>query len=127
MQTTMPRRPAATFLALAALVAAPGCGVLDELDKGRADLEKHSATAQKEKAEKAAAAAEAERSGAAGAASGAAAKARQAAAGWWQSARSIGSDEPSGDVVRCVVGGAEQYTDRQSCLMRGGVVAKRTP
>jgi hypothetical protein len=123
----MVRRLPATLLALAALLLAPGCGVMEELDKGRADLEKHSASAQKEKAEKAAASAQSENAGAAAAASGAAAKARQAAATWWQSARSLGSEEPSEDVVRCVIAGAEQYTQRHNCLMRGGTVAKRTP
>jgi uncharacterized protein YPO0396 len=123
----MAGRLPATLLAFAALALAPGCGVLDELDKGTAELEKHSASAQKEKAEKAAANAEAEQTGAATAASGAAAKARQAAATWWQNARSIGSDETSEDVVRCVVGGADQYMHKPDCLMRGGTVAKRNP
>jgi uncharacterized protein YPO0396 len=113
------------LLVAAGVALATGCGVLEELDKGRADLEKHSATAQKEKAEKAAANAEAERTGAATAASGAAAKARQAAATWWQNARSIGSEETSEDVVRCVIAGADQNMHKHDCLMRGGTVAKR--
>jgi hypothetical protein len=121
----MDRRLPAVCLALAALLLAPACGVLDELDKGRAELEKHSTSAQKEKAEKAAATAEAERTGAAAAASGAAAKARQAASTWWQNARSIGSEESDENVVRCIVDGGEQYTQKQNCLMRGGRIAKR--
>ena len=121
----MDRRLPALCLALAALVLAPGCGILEELDNGRAEMDKHSASAQKEKAEKATATAEGERTGAAAAASGAAAKARQAASTWWQNARSIGSEETDENVVRCIVDGGEQYTQKQNCLMRGGRIAKR--
>jgi hypothetical protein len=121
----MDRRLPALCLVLAALLLAPGCGILEELDNGRAEMDKHSASAQKEKAEKAAATAEGERTGAAAAASGAAAKARQAASTWWQNARSIGSEETDENVVRCIVDGGEQYTQKQNCLMRGGRIAKR--
>jgi hypothetical protein len=121
----MNRRRLATGLALAALALLSGCGVMDELDKGRAEMDKHSPSAQKAKAEQEAAAAEAARTGSANAAAGAAAKARQAAATWWQNARSLGSEQSSPDVVRCVVDGGEQYTDKQTCLMRGGRIAKR--
>lgn len=127
MSPSMAGRLPATLLALAALALAPGCGVLDELDKGKAELDKRSPSAHKEKAEKAAANAEAGRTGKPGAASGAAAQARQAAAAWWQNARSLGSEETSEDVVRCVIGGADQYMHKPDCLMRGGTVAKRSP
>ena len=120
----MARRLPAAALALVVALAT-GCGVLEELDKGRAEQEKYSPSARKAKEEKAAADASQASTKAAGGAADTAAKARQAASTWWQNARSIGSEESSSDVVRCVIGGAEQYMHKHDCLMRGGTVAKR--
>ena len=124
MEEAMARRLPAAALALAVALAT-GCGVLEELDKGRAEQEKYSPSARKAKEEKAAAATSQAGAKAAGGAADATAKARQAAATWWQNARSIGSEETSSDVVRCVIGGSEQYMHKHDCLMRGGTVAKR--
>src|SRR5262245_41841428 len=116
MQTAMSRRLSAAVLAFVVALAT-GCGVLEELDKGRPEQEKYSPSARKAKEERAAAAESQAAGKAAGGASDAAAKARHAASTWWQNARSIGSEESNADVVRCVIGGAEQYMHKHDCLM----------
>gem|GEM_PF-3456642 len=123
----MARRLRILALALGAGLACASCGVLEELDKGKAELDKISPSARKEAEEKKAAAAEAARTGAVAKAAGAARGARQAAAQWWKTARSIDSEETSEDVVRCLLNGAETYTRKPDCLMRGGRVATRSP
>jgi hypothetical protein len=105
-----------------------GCGVLEELDKGSADMDKFSpgARALSEKKAKEAAEKQAAKQAKSGASklAGASAQARDAASKWWSNARSLAPDETDSDVVRCVIDGADQYMSRPDCLMRGGSVAK---
>jgi hypothetical protein len=114
------------LLALALVLAlAAGCSFIDELDKSSAAMDKYSPAARKAAEAKAKAAAE-KKSGSAGAvAKGAAGQAQQTASQWWNKATSLAPDEADESIVRCVVGGSEQYMRRPDCQMRGGVVAKR--
>jgi hypothetical protein len=112
---------------LAAVLAAGlclGCPILDELDKGNAEMDKYSTGARKlkEKKEKEAAA-EAEKKGKGGTrtVAGAADSAKQAASEWWGKASSLVPDEKNENVVRCVLPGGDQFMARHDCLMRSGI------
>jgi hypothetical protein len=117
-------------LLAAALVLAfgLGCPILDELDKGNAEMDKYSQGAQKLKAKKEKEAAEkAAKSGpsAVQTASGAAEKAKQSASQWWSNARSLAPDEADGNIVRCILPGGEQFMARHDCQMRSGIAKPR--
>ena len=111
-------RVCAAILALSLCV---GCPILDELDKGNAEMDKYSPGARKlkEKKEKEAAA-EAEKKGTKTLA-GAADSAKQAASEWWGKAKSLAPDEKNENVVRCVLPGGDQFMARHDCLMRSGL------
>lgn len=112
-------RLASTALCAALLLA--GCSVLDELDAGRKDMEARSPTAAAEKKARE----EAELKAADAKAAGAAGKARRSGASAWANVKSIAADEMSEDIVRCVLGGSDQYMRKHDCLSRGGRVARR--
>jgi len=42
---------------------------------------------------------------------------------WWANAKTLSSDEMETDIVRCRIGDASRFTNRQSCLARGGTPA----
>jgi hypothetical protein len=108
------------------LALALGCGVLDELDKGNAEMDKFSpgARALAEKKAKEAAEKQAKAGAPKSGGGGVTAQARDAAAKWWSNAKSLAPDETNSDVVRCVLNGTDQYMSRNDCAMRGGYVAK---
>jgi hypothetical protein len=118
----MARRVLALALALG---LAAGCSVIDELDKGSAEMDKYSPAARKAAEAKAKAEAEKKSGSAAKTAQGVAGKARQTASQWWGNATSLAPDEADETIVRCVVSGSEQYMRHHDCQMRGGIVAKR--
>ncbi len=106
------------------LAVVNGCFALDELDKANA-LASGPATAR----EKAAATAGA---GKGGAATSAAAKPGAGAAaavnpvdpnakGWWQTARTLGSEESDAGIARCQLSGRSEFMLRDDCVARGGV------
>jgi hypothetical protein len=111
-------------LALAVGLAA-GCSFVEELDKSSATMDKYSPAARKAAEAKAKAEAEKKSGAAAKTAKGAAGQARQTASQWWGKATSLAPDETDESIVRCVVGGSEQYMRQHDCQMRGGIVAKR--
>lgn len=106
------------------LGAVTGCFVVDEIDKaaaldnGPGDRGRKDATAPG--AEKSAAAKPAPtRPGA-----GATAAAKPAAPGgksWWETARSLTSEESSEGISRCELAGRAEFMLRDDCLARGGV------
>lgn len=106
------------------LGAATGCFVGDEIDKASA-LTKGPAAG----GEKAAAAPGAEKGGAAKSAAAkpgadapnAAKPAAASAKGWWQTARTLGSDESDAGITRCELSGRSEFMLRDDCLARGGV------
>jgi hypothetical protein len=101
-----------------------GCPILDELDKGSADMDKFSPGARALTERKAKEAAEKEAKKAPSKAGSVTAQARDAASKWWSNARSLAPDETDPEVIRCVIDGKDQYMGRPDCLMRGGSVAK---
>jgi hypothetical protein len=108
-----------------ALAFCLGCPVLDELDKGSAEMDKYSPGARKlkEKKEKEAAA-KAEKSGSGSGGrtvAGAADSAKQAASEWWGKAKSLAPDERNENIVRCILPGGEQFMARHDCQMRSGI------
>jgi len=111
-----------------ALAFGLGCPILDELDKGNAEMDKYSQGAQKLKAKKEKEASEkAAKSGpsAVQTASGAAEQAKQSASQWWSNARSLAPDEADGNIVRCILPGGEQFMARHDCQMRSGIAKPR--
>jgi hypothetical protein len=117
-----------TVRALALAVAAAlalGCGILDELDKSSAEMDKHSPAARAAAEAKKKAEAEKKAGTASAAGKGLASQAKQTASQWWGKATSLAPDETDESIVRCVINGSEQYTRQQDCQMRGGIVAKR--
>jgi hypothetical protein len=123
MAARTPRDRPKRLAAALALAFGLGCGVMDELDQGRADMEKRSPTFRKEQEEKEAAAAAGAGSHA-GAASAAGAV-KKAAASWWKSAKSLSSEESEADIVRCLTRDGEQFMLRTECNARGGRAIKR--
>jgi hypothetical protein len=112
------------FATTCLLALALGCGVLEELDKGSAEMDKHSPGARALSEKKAKEAAEKQAKKGESKAGGVTAQARDAASKWWSNAKSLAPDETNSDVVRCVLNGSDQYMSRNDCAMRGGVVAK---
>lgn len=118
-------RRARILAALVALLVASaslsGCYVLDELDKGQAELDRYSSANNKKKA----AAAKAQADGGAGSAE---ADGKPAGASWWSHARSLntapGAEQAKADdpdaVVRCELGGSTGFMRRGDCLSQGG-------
>ena len=100
------------------LGAATGCFVGDELDKASA-LANASGGAAPSAAKPGSA-----KSAAATPAAGATAAAKPAApAGksWWETARSLTSEESDEGITRCELAGRAEFMLRDDCLARGGV------
>jgi hypothetical protein len=110
------------------LVICLGCPILDELDKGNAEMDKYSQGARKLKEKKEAEAkAKQEKAGpgAVSKAGEAAANAKQAAAQWWSNAKSLTPDEADANIVRCILPDGEQFMARHDCQMRAGIAKAR--
>lgn len=103
-----------------------GCPILDELDKGSAEMDKYSPSARKaaEEKKKADAAEKAGGSRSGSKAGGAVAGAKAAASQWWSKARTLAPDEKDEDLVRCVLPDGDRFMREHDCQMRSGV-AKR--
>ena len=41
---------------------------------------------------------------------------------WWATAKSLGSEAPSAEIVRCDVGDSTHFMGRDDCLARGGSI-----
>lgn len=113
--TDMRVLPMLRSLLLAGLLGAvTGCFVFDEIDSASA-LSKGPAAG----AGKSGAAAPAAAKPGAGAATGA-----QPAApnekGWWQTARTLGSDDSNAEITRCELAGRSEFMLRDDCVARGG-------
>jgi hypothetical protein len=39
---------------------------------------------------------------------------------WWQTARTLGSEQKNEDIIACQVGGRTEFMMRDNCLARGG-------
>lgn len=104
-----------------------GCPILDELDKGAAEMDKYSPSARKAKEQRDKEAA-AKREGGPGAlskAGEAAAGAKEAASQWWSHAKSLAPDEADGNIVRCILPDGEKFMARHDCQMRSGIAKAR--
>jgi hypothetical protein len=100
------------------LGAATGCFVGDEIDKAAALNTGSGAAAP------AAAKPGSEKAAAAKPGAGATAAAKPAAPGgksWWETARSLTSEESDEAITRCEVAGRTEFMLRDDCLARGGV------
>jgi len=89
------------------LAAATGCFALDELDKASALSKGPAAKAAAEKPE--------------ADATTAAKPAAPNAKGWWQTARTLGSDKRDEGITRCEFSGRSEFMLRDDCVARGGV------
>jgi hypothetical protein len=111
-------RHLATAIASLLLLAAPGCFVADEMDKA-AKLD-NSYSAPKKDAPATAAKPGAAKPGAPTKVASAQKPAAPKGASWWETARSLTSEESGTDIARCEVGGRVEYMQREDCLARGG-------
>jgi hypothetical protein len=109
------------LLAAAATLVASGCFVGEEIDNASNMLGKDKSR------QKPPAAGEA-KPGAKPEAGTAVASAKQAGASvvatgkeWWAKATTLGSEEMSGDIAGCNIGGRTEFMLRDDCLARGGV------
>lgn len=107
-----------TGLAAGLVAAVSGCWVGDEIDKASA-MSKGPPAAASDKTGGTAATAKG------GAAKPAAPKAGDTAApsakSWWQTARTLGSEESEAGIARCDLSGRTEFMLRDDCLARGGV------
>ena len=101
------------------LVAAlsAGCFVGDEIDKasalsqgGPGPAKKPPAAAGDEKPKQVASASASTKANAGG----------PPAKSWWETARSLTSEESTSDIVGCAVSGRNEFMTREDCLARGG-------
>lgn len=93
-------------------IAASGC-FLDEIDKSvAANTSKAAAAAGAPPASEASKPA----ATAAKPAAGAGAQVKT----WWETAKTLGSEESAADIVGCTLGGRLEYMERDDCLARGG-------
>ena len=98
------------------LVFALGCPILDELDKGSAEMDKFSPGARALNEKKAKEAAEKQAKSGASKVAGATAGAKEAASKWWSNARSLAPDETeAGRRSAASCNGADQYMSRNDC------------
>jgi len=109
------------LLAAAATIAASGCFVGDEIDSASNML-------GKDKSRQKAPAAGESKPGAKPEKGTAVASAKDAGKGvvatgkeWWAKATTLGSEEMSGDIAGCRLGGRVEFMLRDDCLARGGV------
>jgi hypothetical protein len=112
------RRLGAALLA-SALLAGPGCFVLDELDKGNAMMDKRVAARRGERPPATATPAPSKPASRAGSVT---ADATARLESWWNEARSLAPGSRPEGVVRCRANGQEVYTREASCAARGGTV-----
>ena len=113
--TDMRALPILRSLFVAGLLgAATGCFALDELDKASA-LSKGPAAG----GDKAAAAKPGAAKPAADAASGAQ-LAAPSEKSWWQTARTLSSDDSDAGITRCELAGRSEFMLRDDCVARGG-------
>jgi hypothetical protein len=106
------------------LGAATGCFVFDELDKASALANGPGDGGRKDATAPGAAKPGSAKAAAAKPAAGATAAAKPAApAGksWWETARSLSSEESSEGISRCKLAGRAEFMLRDDCLARGGV------
>jgi hypothetical protein len=106
------------------LGAAPGCFVFDEIDKAGAIDNSFVSGGAKPAAAPGGANAGAAKPAAAKPGAGANAAAQPAAPsekGWWQTARTLGSEESEAGITRCNLAGRSEFMLRDDCLARGGV------
>ena len=105
-----------SLLAAGLVAAASGCWVGEEIDKASAMSKGPPAAGDKP-----AATADA---GKGGTAKSAASKPGDAAApsakSWWQTARTLGSEESEAGISRCELSGRTEFMLRDDCLARGG-------
>jgi hypothetical protein len=105
------------------LLAAPGCFVFDEIDKAGALDNSFVSGGAKPAAAPGGANAAAGKSAAAKPGAGANAAATPAAPtekGWWQTARTLGSEDSDAGITRCELSGRTEFMLRDDCLARGG-------
>lgn len=112
-----------SLFAAGLLGAATGCFAMDELDKASALSNGPAAGGNKAAAapdaKKGAAATPAAAKPGAGGTS-AAQPAAPNAKSWWQTARTLGSDESDAEITRCELSGRSEFMLRDDCLARGG-------
>jgi hypothetical protein len=97
------------------LGAATGCFVGEEIDKAAALNNGSGAVAP------AAAKPGSEKAAAAKPGAGATAAANPAGKSWWETARSLTSEESDEAITRCELAGRSEFMLRDDCLARGGV------
>jgi len=105
------------------LGAAPGCFVGDELDKAGALDNSFVSAGAKPAAAPGGANAGAAKSAATAPGAGATPAAKPAAPnakGWWQTARTLGSEQSEEGITRCELAGRTEFMLRDDCLARGG-------
>ena len=106
-----------SLLVVGLLAVAQGCFVFDEIDKAselsNGPSEAAPAAAKAGAAKPAPAKAESAPSGAASAAA-------PSAKSWWQTARTLGSEESQEGISRCELSGRTEFMLRDDCLARGG-------
>lgn len=102
------------------LVATSGCFVFDEMDKS-SDMIKGPSAKEAPSAGGAKVAATPGTAKPGDAAKAAGAPAAPSAKSWWQTARSLGSEESDAGITRCELKGRAEFMQRDDCLSRGGV------
>jgi hypothetical protein len=106
-----------SFCVAVLLATAPGCFVFDEIDKAselsNGPAESAPATAKAGTTKPGVAKAGA-------APGGGASPAAPSAKSWWQTARSLGSEESEAGISRCELSGRTEFMLRDDCLARGG-------
>jgi hypothetical protein len=113
------RRSVQSLIASLLLGAATGCFVGDEIDKAGALNNGPGAGGRND-----ATAPGAAKAASAKPAAGATAAAKPAAPGgksWWETARSLTSEESDEAITRCELAGHAEFMLRDDCLARGGV------
>lgn len=109
------RSLARLLIASLLLGAATGCFVADEIDKAAALDNGPGAGAPR------AAKAGSPKAAAAKPGTGATAAANPAGKSWWETARSLTSEESDEAIARCELAGRSEFMLRDDCLARGGV------
>jgi phage-related minor tail protein len=113
-----------SLLVAGLLGAATGCFVFDEIDKSSALIKGPAAGGDKAAAAPGAVKGGAAKSAAAKPGADATTAAKPAAPsekGWWQTARTLGSEQSEEGITRCELAGRAEFMLRDDCLARGGV------
>lgn len=118
---TLARLVAATLMS----IALSGCFVLDEMDKAKAiDMSAAAGNAPKPGAkpgEKPAAGAASAPAGKKTASAAAAKEPAPQGKSWWETAKTLGSEESTAEIVGCKLGRGTEFMQKDDCLARGGV------